>query len=154
MLLQPGETVLRSAYAVLEDGVVPEASLGPGVLYLTNHRIVFEQGRPHRLGRARPTSTVVNSSLLEVHDVAVPPRRLRAPRLRVELTHGKPSFELLDPAGWAHAIALAKRAFPVPGATVVERVTIERQVVKVRCRFCGSLAPEVDRKCPACGAPL
>ncbi len=154
MLLRHGESLLLSSYAVLESGVEPEASLGPGVLYLTNHRLVFESGRPGRLGRQRPTSTVVNASLHDVHDVQVPRRRLGPPRLIVELTHGRPSFDVLDAAGWAAALARAKRAYPAPGPQVVEKITIEREVVKVRCRFCGSLAPEGTSRCPACGAPL
>ncbi len=152
MLLRRGETLVRSAYAVLEGGVTPESSVGPGVLYLTNHRLVFERG--HRRGR-HPNSTVVNASLDDVHDVAVPRRRLRTSRLAVELTHGRPVFDVLEPEVWARAIAEAKRAVPEPTAPpVVERVTIERHVVKVRCRFCLTLAGELDRRCPSCGAPL
>jgi hypothetical protein len=155
MLLRRGETLLRSEYAVLEDGIHPEASRGPGVLYLTDQRIVFERGdRPRRLRGERATSTVVNALLDDVHDVKVPRRRLAAPRLVVELTHGEPAFDVLDPAAWSQAIAAAKRATPGPEPRVVERITIERQVVKVRCRFCGTLANESDVRCSSCGAPL
>jgi hypothetical protein len=154
MLLRRGESLVRSAYAVLEGGVVPESSWGPGVLYLTNHRLVFERGH-RRGGNRRPNSTVVNSALEDVHDVAVPRRRLRSPRLAVELSHGRPTFDVLDPEGWASAIAETKRAPVAPASPpVVERITIERQVVRVRCRFCLTLASELDRRCPACGAPL
>lgn len=39
---------------------------------------------------------------------------------------------------------LAQRA---PGAVVV------REIVKIRCRYCGNLMDEVAPTCPACGAP-
>jgi zinc-ribbon domain len=37
---------------------------------------------------------------------------------------------------------------------VVLQQTVERQVVKVRCRYCGSLADPSDVHCPNCGATL
>lgn len=37
---------------------------------------------------------------------------------------------------------------------VVLQQTVERQVVKVRCRYCGSLADPTDVHCPTCGATL
>jgi hypothetical protein len=154
VLLGPDERLLTSAYAVLEDGVTPEAALGPGVLYLTNRRLVFESGTAGRFRRRRPRATLVDARLEEVRNVDVERSRLRAPRLLVELLHGKPRFELHDPGAWATEIAQAKRSVPPSGATVVERTTIERQVVKVRCRFCSALANEVDGRCPSCGAPL
>jgi hypothetical protein len=42
---------------------------------------------------------------------------------------------------------------PPPPQRVVQH-TIERQVVKVRCRRCGTLNMETDRLCAACQAPL
>ena len=43
-------------------------------------------------------------------------------------------------------------AQPAPVATQTH--TIEREVVKVRCRYCGNLGYERDGKCPSCGASL
>ncbi len=154
MLLHHGESLLRSAFAVLKSGVTPESALGPGVLYLTNHRLVFESGRAGRFGRRTPAATVVEAPLTEVRDVGVSRRRVGAPRLEVVLTVGRPVFDVLEPQEWAAAIALAKRSYPPPGMAVSERVTIERQVVKIRCRYCGTLGNEVDGRCPSCGAPL
>ena len=37
---------------------------------------------------------------------------------------------------------------------VVLQQTVERQVVKVRCRYCGALADPADVHCPSCGATL
>lgn len=43
---------------------------------------------------------------------------------------------------------------PLPPTYTLERHTVERQVVKVRCRHCGQLTDEVAGKCASCGAPL
>lgn len=37
---------------------------------------------------------------------------------------------------------------------VVVQQTVEKQVVMVRCRYCGTLADPAGRTCPSCGAPL
>lgn len=157
MLLQAGEHLLRSAYAVLGADHRPEGVRGPGVLYLTNLRILFEApisaGLVRNLVRGRDTHRVVESPLSSVADVGVRRSRLGAKAwLVVELANSRPAFDVLEPEEWAAAIAQAKRALPAPGtgATTV----IERQVVKVRCRYCGNLANEVDGRCPYCGAGL
>lgn len=157
MLLHAGEHLLRSAYAVLESEHRPEGIRGPGVLYLTNFRLIFEApsstGLVHDLLRGRETRRVVESSLYAVADVTVRRGRLGGKSwLVVELAHSRPAFDVLEPDAWAAAIAQAKRALPpreAGGATV-----IERQVVKVRCRYCGNLGNEVDGRCSFCGAGL
>ena len=158
MLLQSNESKLRSAYAVME-GYGPAAYQGPGVLYLTTHRLIFESsvstGFVRGLVRGKETVTILEASLLHVRNIFVRKGRLGRPRLQVELTAGRPSFDVLDPDAWIAAVALAKRSlsFPAPGGAVATH-TIERQVVKVRCRYCGGLGNEVDGRCPTCGAAL
>jgi Zn finger protein HypA/HybF involved in hydrogenase expression len=156
MLLHSGESRLRSAFAVLE-GDSPEHAQGPGVLYLTTQRLVFETAHPRGAVRGlvarRGTRTAMDASLTQVRNVEVRRPRIGRERLVVELTIGRPAFDVLDPDAWAAAIALAKRTAPAPGGPVSTHV-IERQVVKIRCRYCGSLGNEVDGRCPTCGAPL
>jgi Zn finger protein HypA/HybF involved in hydrogenase expression len=156
MLLHAGESRLRSAYAVLE-GDSPEHAQGPGVLYLTTQRLVFETAHPkgpmRRLVRGTESRTVLDASLAMVRNVEVRRPRLGRERLVVELTVGRPAFDVLEPDAWAAAIALAKRSAPAPGTPFPTHI-IERQVVKIRCRYCGSLGNEVDGRCPNCGAPL
>jgi hypothetical protein len=153
MLLRNGESLVRSAYAVLEGEEIPDPARGPGVLYLTSRRLIFEAGEPRGIARGKPSHTVIDVSLHDVRDLSIERRRLGRARLEIELALGRPQFELLEPEVWAGAIAEAKRALPV-GAPVATRTIIERQVVKVRCRFCGNLANEVDGRCASCGAPL
>ncbi len=70
-------------------------------------------------------------------------------------------FYFLDKRGYVSRAAMKPLSPSVtrsPGATAIRPPivvhTIERQVVKVRCRHCGKLGNEVDGKCPSCGAPL
>ncbi|MGI0154700.1 MAG: hypothetical protein ACREDE_00975 [Thermoplasmata archaeon] len=158
MLVHPGESKLRSAYAVM-DGYGPSAYHGPGVLYLTTQRLIFESsaspGLVRGLVQGREVVTVLDAPLVHVRNVTVRRGRVGRVRMQVELTAGRPSFDVLDPDAWIAAIALAKRSAPPPasGPPVVLE-TIERQVVKVRCRYCGGLGNEVDGRCPNCGASL
>lgn len=159
MLLGHGEVVLRSAYAVADPGDRSESPPnGPGVLYVTNQRIVFEaRAARRRIGRRSlaETETHLDAPLDQLRNVSVRRPRVGRPRLVLEFRHGRPTFDVLDPEGWTSTIAQAKRAFPPPSAPAWRAVhTIERQVVKVRCRFCGTLGNEVDGRCPSCGAPL
>jgi len=159
MLLGPGESVLRSAYAVASRGDgSDDPPNGPGVLYLTNFRVVFE-ARVGRRGIGRrsggETELQLEAPLHELRNVTVRRGRIGRPRLVLELHHGRPMFDVLEPEAWAGSIAQARRAVPPvhgPGAGTVH--LIERQVVKVRCRFCGMLGNEIDGRCPSCGAPL
>jgi len=158
MLLGHGEVVLRSAYAVADPGDRSDSPpRGPGVLYVTNQRLVFEARAPRRaIGRRSlsETETQVDLPLDQVRNVSVRRARVGRPRLVLEVPHGRPTFDVLAPDEWAGTIAQAKRAFPPPSAPWRTVHTIERQVVKIRCRFCGTLGNEVDGRCSSCGAPL
>ncbi len=159
MLLHPGEHLVRSAYAVLDGGGGPFLGRRPGVLYLTNRRIVFEsrvsRGIVRDLVSDRETEIVLDVPLEELRHLSIRPGRIRGPRLVLDLTRGRPTLDVLEPAEWAGLIAEARRAVPArPGPEVSGAGLGERAVVKVRCRYCGNLGPESDRRCPYCGAPL
>jgi len=156
MLLGPGESLLRSAYAVADGGDSSGGPSGPGVLYLTNQRVVFEtpRGRTGIGRRSRETEVRFETSLHDLRNVTVRRPRIGKPRLVLELRNARPSFDVLEPDSWMGTIAQARRSATVPSATTREVFTIERQVVKVRCRYCAALGNEVDGRCPSCGAPL
>jgi hypothetical protein len=161
MLLGPGEGVLRSEYAVLLDGHGPGiVRRSAGVLYLTNHRCLFEtsvsRGMVRSLVEGREPHIVLEAPLPGLRNVAVQRPRLGRPRLMVEAPHARATFDVLDPEAWYHAVSEARRALPSPYAppAATSTHTIERQIVKVRCRYCGTLGNEVDGRCLACGGPL
>jgi hypothetical protein len=68
----------------------------------------------------------------------------------------------LDKAGFVsrakmlNTTSLSARQTSTSAGTGVRTIihTIERQVVKIRCRHCGNLVNEVEGKCPSCGAQL
>lgn len=155
MLLLPGERMVRSSYAVIAPEHRPEGIRGPGVLYLTTQRLVFEapasRGVVRDMLRGRDSHLVFDRTLHEVTNATVRRGRVGRPMLVVQLVNGRPSFDVLQPEEWVAAIAQAKRAFAPPGAA---HLVVERQVVKIRCRYCGNLANEVDGRCPYCGAAL
>ncbi len=159
MLLHPGESILRSAYAVEDGPREAPTGRGPGVLYLTNRRVVFESHVSRGVVRdfvgGREARILLDASLHDLRNVSVRRGHLGRPRLLLELPQGRPTFDVLAPEEWANAIAEARREVPPVGSAGSVTVrTIEREVVKIRCRFCGQLSNEVNGRCPSCGAPL
>jgi hypothetical protein len=102
MLLGADENILRSEYAVLLEGqgtgVLPRST---GVLYLTNHRCVYEttpsRGVVKNLTRGRETVTILDAPLAQVHNVSVIRPRLGRVRLHLEVHRARLTFDLLDP---------------------------------------------------------
>lgn len=159
MLLHPAESVLRSAYAVLERSGSGESIREAGVLYLTNQRLVFES--PERRGvvrdfvGGREVSLLLDVKLADLRNVSVRRGRWARPRLVLELSSGRPVFDVLDPAEWTTSVAQAKHGLPPPrGHGSAGSPDPGPPVVKVRCRYCGSLGNEGLNRCPSCGAPL
>lgn len=131
---------------------------GSGRLFLTNNGLIFRAGKER---------TVIRSH--DLKDSGVRERTLRSPLLIVHTTGGELAFEVEAPKAWATAILTVRStiAQPAPGLSVaspsapagvsthtVEHHTVEREVVKVRCRYCGNLGDEREGKCPNCGAAL
>lgn len=160
MLLGAHETVLRSAYAVLDKGSHDDERRRPGVLYLTTERLVFEapasRGVVRDLLEGRDQELLVDLALGAVRNVGVREGRFANPRLVVDAEGRRAAFDVLEPQAWSFALAEARRAAelrqdrPSPAPAVPE----PRTVVKLRCRYCGSLGDEVHRRCTSCGAPL
>jgi hypothetical protein len=103
----------------------------------------------------RESRLVLDASLPEIRNVSIRQGRIGSAKLVLELSNARPAFDVLEPEGWVAAIALARREHRT-GASEIPPVgpLIERQVVKVRCRYCGTLGNEVDGRCPWCGGPL
>lgn len=151
VLLGPGEERRRTEHAV--PFRVGEGS-GRGSLYLTNVRLVLESMPSGRLASGAP-STVLEVPLDQVRNAAVGSALGRRRYLSVEAGSPGLRLDVVDPGAWVKAIAEAKASLPAPrpSGTVVTH-TIERHVVKIRCRHCGSLSEESRDRCPNCGAAL
>jgi hypothetical protein len=159
MLLHPGEWIHRSAYAVIEPSGGSPVRRGPGVLYLTNRRLVFEapvsRGVVRDLVGGRDTRLVIDTALSDLRNLSIRRGRIGGPRLVVDILHHQPAFDVLDPEAWVASIAQARRELPAPAMPGTPPAhVIERQIVKIRCRYCGALGNEGDAGCSRCGAPL
>lgn len=140
-----------------------------GTLILTNKRIVLETMREQKMGflKKQNMSVVINQvPIANMVDVGVKPKLLGKSRIFwVSYVGGHVEYTVEDPAKWQSHLLQAKtgaagmsspRSLVVNvsggGQQVAQTHTIERQVVKVRCRYCGSLYDEIAGKCPSCGA--
>ncbi|HUZ79929.1 MAG TPA: hypothetical protein VMV28_04870 [Thermoplasmata archaeon] len=152
--LEQGEFVIKHGPARTEDG--------DGTLALTNRRLRF--ARADKRGRV----DAINIRLDQVTDAGVVRRALRAPQLVVHAAGADRVFIADSAPSWAKEI-LSVRSAPsaanpastrdpaTPLTVLIQQApsqVIERQTVKVRCRYCGSLADESIGKCSSCGAKL
>lgn len=152
--LESGEFVIKHGPARAEDG--------DGTLMLTNRRLRFARVDKHQRVDA------INIRLDQVKDAGVVRRALRAPQLVVHAGGVDRVFVTDSAASWAKEILSMRSASapvgPTPSRDPAAPVTvliqqapsqvIERQTVKVRCRYCGRLAEETVGKCSSCGAGL
>jgi|HubBroStandDraft_4_1064222.scaffolds.fasta_scaffold333438_2 hypothetical protein len=152
MLLSEGESEL------LREHVVPyrwgEAS-GRATVHLTTLRLVLE--RPPRGGLLTSAvgATILEVPLRDVSNAAVGAVLRRARYLSVETRAGVVRLDVVDPTKWRAALARARAGIRHPAAPPVATThTIERHVVKIRCRHCGTLSDERESRCPSCGAAL
>lgn len=159
MLLGPQEQVVRSAYAVLDKGSHDPERRRAGVLYLTTERIVFEAPRSRGVVRdlvgGPDVDLLIDVPLEAVRNVTVRKGRWARPRLVLDVKGPRAALDVLEPEAWASAIADAhRRVGMLSGAGPSESAAVGAPVVKVRCRYCGGLVGEDDRRCPSCGGPL
>ena len=151
MLLSQGESELRHEHVVpyrLGD-VAGRASV-----YLTNDRLVVESSPGRILATGAPT-TVLDVPLSELRNASVGSFLGRRRYLAVEAGREMVRLDVVDPGGWVRAVTEAKSMVPHPRSQRATAThTIERHVVKIRCRHCGGLSDELRTKCPNCGAAL
>ena len=163
MLLHHDERWVKVTPVLTEDG------RRRGTLYLTNLRLVLEVDASDRMldrlsGATRP-QTAFEAIPGEVRNAHLVRRLFGTPVLQVEL-RGQQYFLITPEAPeWVDLLARHRAAPPPPppplppppppppppAPHVIQ--TIERQVVKVRCRHCGQLSDETLVRCPSCGAP-
>lgn len=147
-----------------------------GTLVLTNERLVLESAINAKKKHSHKTVTE------EVSLVSIPVDRiidaknnkkkfLKPSSLEVLYQETSVSFLVEEPQSWVNHILQTRNEATEPyagktenhGVTVnvgnqtsapIQKETIEKQVVKVRCRYCGSLVDELEGNCPQCGARL
>ncbi|HXQ94903.1 MAG TPA: hypothetical protein VN864_07050 [Thermoplasmata archaeon] len=152
MLLSEGEREL------LREHVVPyrfgEAT-GRATVHLTTIRLVLESAPRGGLLTSGVAETVLDLPLRNVSNASVG-TVLRRPRfVAFETSAGPLRLDVVDPPKWFAEFASARAGVPHPAAASARVThTIERHIVKIRCRHCGTLSDERHGTCPSCGAAL
>ena len=154
MLLRSDERIVRSAFAVLAREFCPKGFRGPGTLYLTSQRVVFEGPvSPKFRGGVVPgerSARVVDRPLREIDNASVRSEPSDRLWLDVQFPDGRAILVVLEPEAWTRAILQAKRVFATPGSFVVPLAG--RPAVRLRCRACGNIVNDPNAPCPTCGA--
>lgn len=172
MLLNNGEKVI-----LRERNVKLVGYDKTGTLYLTNQRIFLErilvQSKMMGLKKERIEQPIFIKPLFHITDI-IAEKNLLMKSHKLKITTAKTVYELKvnDPEVWIkHTIQAKKGEQPrvaqqtiQPPITVnvvqstpsqvTQKEVVERQVIKIRCRYCGSLVDETNGKCPKCGATL
>ena len=154
MLLRSDERIVRTAFAVLSRESRPKGFRGPGTLYLTSQRVVFEGPvSPRFRGGLVPgerSARVIDRPLREIDNASVRSEPNDRPWLDVQFPDVHQLLDVLEPEAWARSILQAKRVFATPG--VMAPILAGRPAVRIRCRVCGNIVSAPDAPCPTCGA--
>jgi hypothetical protein len=167
MILARGEYLIRQDGANLVYGV----NITPGVLSLSNFRIVFEAGA----GGPSPFTAYQEGidGVWNVH-AGQTSKFLEGRRefLTIEGMRGRFIFEVSGAGAWAQGIVRAKANIPPPspppprepvlppppgyggqGPVVVNVQAPAAPTVMMHCRNCGNLYDATKGRCDKCGAP-
>jgi hypothetical protein len=161
MILLRGEKILTQGPATsLTHGKAP------GLLFLTNYRLVFETTTGTGLLRAGSTSTLLDLPLDQISDAHVNRPRLRirfldSSRLRFHTHRGEVDFAVDHPEVWRQYFADVKResyppsqgpAPPVISVQVNVPPAPSESTIHLRCPYCRTTYDEARGRCPTCGA--
>jgi len=152
MLLSHGESEL------LREHVVPYRwgeTTGRATVHLTTLRLVLEHAPRGGLLTGGAATTVLDLPLRDVTNASLGTVLRRARYVSIETTVGILRLDVVDPPKWLAAFVGARAGIRHPAAPSAPAThTIERHIVKIRCRHCGTLSDERHGTCPSCGAAL
>lgn len=148
--LSAGETLVTAEYSKYGSKT--------GTLSLTSKRVVFESQ-----SGVFSKNTFVNADfpLTAVQDVAIEGRLTK--KVLFILRRGNSplryEFTVNDPEQWRNkaleAIGLASESASASSIPLVkEKEVIIKEIVKIPCRYCGTLIVNTDTYCSSCGAAL
>lgn len=125
-----------------------------GTLYLTNKKISFEYEKRGIVFKGKYSA--VNLPFGRISEVSVigvgPFKKLAINTVRNQSSFGIPRYEfnVNDPQNWKTEIEVARRKqVAVPQREVKE---IIKEVVKIKCAYCGMLVEYTLSQCPNCGS--
>jgi len=127
-----------------------------GTLYLTNRKISFDYEKRGIVFKGKYSAlNLPLESTAEVSVIGVGPfKKLAINTVRNQRSFGIPRYEfsVADPVTWRTEIEVARRSqSDVPQREIKE---IIKEIVKIRCQYCGMLVESTLSKCPNCGGIL
>lgn len=161
VVLEPGETIKIQTDARY-------TSL-PGVLTVTNRRVVFSRRTSAFNRRPRTIVTIPLAAVREVTESTQGPETVLAVTARASEVAGpsRVEFSVSNAVHVARAIRSlveeVQRPAASPSPSTVPPVHVSVNVppaapappiILVRCSYCRTVFPELDAKCPSCGAPF
>lgn len=123
-----------------------------GKLYLTNKKLAFEYEKRGIFFKGKYSA--VNIPLERVSEVSVVGvslfKKVSINTIKDQTSFGIPRYEfnVKNPETWKEKIEVAKTT-PIPQREVKE---IIREIVKIKCPYCGMLVESTLARCPNCGA--
>jgi len=130
-----------------------------GKLYLTNKKIVFEYKKRGILFKGKYSA--VNLPLEKISEVAIVGigffKKLTINMAKNAGLVGIPRYEFSvnNPETWKARIEVAKStSMEKPKSTLMEKQVIIKEVIKIKCPYCGMLVESNLSQCPNCGAIL
>jgi len=125
-----------------------------GTLYLTNKKISFDYEKRGIIFKGKYSA--VNLPLGRISEISVvgvgPFKKLTINTVRDQRSFGVPRYEfnVNDPETWRTEIEVARRTQVT--VTQKEIKEIVREIVKVKCPYCGMLVDSTLSTCPNCGS--
>jgi hypothetical protein len=146
-------------YAVGEieiDKVIASYDGQKGVLYFTNRRLVFE----YTQGLVNKKFFQMGVALPDIQSVRASHPRLSWSELVIRTQNSRNGFEMneiiintaMNSEMWVKKInqVLMSR----DSSEARPHLVVEKEVVRVPCKYCGSIVNASSEHCPQCGAPL
>ena len=125
-----------------------------GTLYLTNKKISFEYEQRGIIFKGKYSA--VNLPFERISEVSVvgvgPFKKLTINTVRDQGAFGVPRYEfnINDPETWKTEFEVASRTQLITPQREVKEII--KEIVKIKCQYCGMLVESTLSRCPNCGS--
>ena len=144
--LEPGEIIQKKQNCALDQGLGNQSD---GTLYLTNQQLIFQI---QQSGMARGLDLQIQGQRdVKVEFIYIPLNLVRGVEKKVSALKFKLrrlSFKRRAPR---EETSKQYSQENLKHHTIKEKIVI-REIVKIKCSYCGSLYEQTSNRCPHCGA--
>jgi len=127
-----------------------------GKLFLTNRKLAFEHEQRGIVFKGK--YSIVNTDLARIAEVNIigigPFKKIAINLIRDQNSFGvlRHEFNVNNPETWKAKIEVAKSS--LSENFTKERETIIKEIVKIKCSYCGMLSDQNLARCPNCNSLL